>query len=106
MPVILLVAAGGLEVIWAVGLQQSHGFSWLIPSLISVTAMLGSFALLGWAVRRLPSGTTYAIWIGIGALGVILVGALCLAEGMSPTQIGCMLAISGGIVGLKLASKA
>jgi quaternary ammonium compound-resistance protein SugE len=105
MPWILLVIAGGLEVIWAVGLKESHGFSWLIPSLISVIVMLGSFSLLGWAVRRLPSGAAYKVWTGIGALGVILAGALCLAEGMGPTQIGCMLAISGGIIGLQLSAK-
>jgi quaternary ammonium compound-resistance protein SugE len=105
MPWILLVAAGGLEVIWAIGLKESHGFTRLVPSLITVIAMLASFGLLGWAVRDLPMGLAYAVWTGIGTLGVVLVGAFWLEEGLNPPQLLCMLAIVAGIVGLKFMSK-
>jgi quaternary ammonium compound-resistance protein SugE len=105
MPWILLVAAGGLEVIWAIGLKESHGFSRLVPSLITIIAMLASFGLLGWAVRDLPMGVAYAVWTGIGTLGVVLVGAFWLGEGLNPLQLFCMLAIVAGIVGLKLMTK-
>jgi len=106
MPWIMLVIAGGLEVIWAIGLKESHGFSRFAPSLITIIAMLGSFGLLGWAVRSLPLGLSYAIWTGIGALGVVVVSAFWFEEGVSPPQIACMIAIIGGIVGLKIMTKA
>jgi quaternary ammonium compound-resistance protein SugE len=101
MPWIMLLTAGGLEVIWAIGLKDIHGFAPLIPSLLTVTALMVSFGLLGWAIRHLPAGISYAVWTGIAALGVVLIGAFWLGEGMKPLEIACMIAITGGIVGLK-----
>jgi len=66
---IILVIAGLLEVVWAVGLKYTHGFSRLTPSVITVTAMIVSLALLAWAMKSLPVGTAYAVWTGIGAVG-------------------------------------
>lgn len=106
MPWVLLLAAGGLEIVWAIGLKQSHGFTRLLPSLVTVIAMLGSFGLLGLAVRDLPMGVAYAVWTGIGTLGVVLIGALWLREGLSIAQMACILAIGGGILGLKLLTRA
>lgn len=107
MPWIMLLAAGGLEVIWAVGLKEIHGFSPLLPSLVTVVAMLASFGLLGWGLRHRAAGrVAYAVWSVIGALGVVLVSAFWLGKGMSPLEIGCMMAITGGIIGLNLMSSA
>lgn len=106
MPWVLLLAAGGLEIVWAIGLKQSHGFTRLLPSLITIIAMLGSFGLLGLAVRDLPMGVAYAVWTGIGTLGVVLIGALWLREGLSIAQMLCIFAIGGGILGLKLLTRA
>ncbi len=106
MPWILLAAAGALEIVWAIGLKQSDGFSRLMPSIITIVAMLGSFGLLGWAVRDLPIGVAYAVWTGIGTLGVVLISAVWLREGLSLQQILCVIAITGGIVGLKVLTKA
>lgn len=66
---IILLIAGLLEVVWAVGLKYTHGFSRLTPSIITITAMVISMALLSWAMKTLPVGTAYAIWTGIGAVG-------------------------------------
>lgn len=105
MPWVLLLAAVGLEIVWAIGLKQSHGFTRLLPSLVTVIAMLGSFGLLGLAVRDLPMGVAYAVWTGIGTLGVVLIGALWLREGLSIAQMLCIVAIGGGILGLKLLTR-
>ncbi len=69
-----LVIAGLLEVVWAVGLKYTHGFSRLTPSVITVTAMIVSMALLAWAMKSLPVGTAYAVWTGIGAVGAAITG--------------------------------
>jgi len=106
MPWIFLIAAGALEIVWAIGLKQSDGFTRLIPSSITIIAMLGSFGLLGWAIRDLPIGVAYAVWTGIGTLGVVLISALWLREGLNLLQILCVLAIGGGIVGLKMLTRA
>jgi quaternary ammonium compound-resistance protein SugE len=105
MPWVLLAAAGALEIVWAIGLKQSDGFTRLTPSVITIIAMLGSFGLLGWAVRDLPIGVAYAVWTGIGTLGVVLISAIWLREGLNLLQIFCVIAISGGIVGLKVLTK-
>lgn len=74
---IILVIAGLLEVVWAVGLKYTHGFSRLTPSVITVTAMIVSMALLAWAMKSLPVGTAYAVWTGIGAVGAVSPALYC-----------------------------
>jgi quaternary ammonium compound-resistance protein SugE len=105
MPWLLLLAAGCLEIVWAIGLKQTDGFTRLVPSLITIAAMIASLALLGWAVRDLPMGIAYAVWTGIGTLGVVLVSTLWLREGLTPLQILCVAAIGGGIIGLKILTR-
>jgi quaternary ammonium compound-resistance protein SugE len=100
----LLVVAGLLEVVWAVGLKHTDGFTRLVPSAITLTAMLLSIVLLARALRTIPVGTGYAVWTGIGAVGTALVGILLLGEPKGAGRLIALGAIIGGIVGLKLAS--
>ncbi|NUP88390.1 MAG: quaternary ammonium compound efflux SMR transporter SugE [Candidatus Sumerlaeia bacterium] len=100
----LLIIAGLLEVIWAIGLKQSDGFTRLLPSVITITAMVVSFALLAAAMRSLPVGTAYAVWTGIGALGTAVIGMVFLGESREALRIACLVLIVAGIAGLKLTS--
>lgn len=101
---IVLLIAGLLEVVWAVGLKYTHGFSRLIPSIITITAMIISMALLSWAMKTLPVGTAYAIWTGIGAVGAAITGILLLGESASPARLLSLGLIVAGIIGLKLSA--
>lgn len=104
MPWFLLFLAGLLEIVWAIALKSSEGFTRLWPTLLTVVAMLASFGLLGIALRTLPVSIGYAVWVGIGAVGTALFGIVFLAE---PATIGRLLSvvlIVAGIVGLKLSS--
>lgn len=101
---IYLFVAGLLEVGWAVGLKYTHGFSRLVPSVLTLTAMSGSVGLLGLALRNLPLGTAYAIWTGIGTVGTAIFGMLVLGEPAGAMRLGCIALIVGGILGLKLLS--
>jgi quaternary ammonium compound-resistance protein SugE len=100
----LLIVAGLLEVVWAVGLKHTEGFTRLLPSAITLTAMVLSIVLLARALRTIPVGTGYAVWTGIGAVGTALVGILVLGEPKGAGRLIAIGAIVGGIVGLKLAS--
>ncbi|STR65957.1 quaternary ammonium compound-resistance protein sugE [Klebsiella michiganensis] len=80
----ILFIAGLLEVVWAVGLKYTHGFSRLVPSVITIAAMVISMALLSWAMKTLPVGTAYAVWTGIGAVGAAVTGIILLGESASP----------------------
>jgi quaternary ammonium compound-resistance protein SugE len=100
----LLIVAGLLEVVWAVGLKYTQGFTRLLPSAITLTAMTLSIVLLARALRTIPVGTGYAVWTGIGAVGTAVVGILLLGEPKSAGRMIAITAIIGGIVGLKLAS--
>ena len=101
---IFLLLAGGLEVVWAVSMKLSHGFTRLTPTIITITAMVGSVALLALAMRELPLGTAYMIWTGIGALGAFIVGVSFLGEPLSlPRAIAAALILSG-LVTMKLSS--
>lgn len=102
----LVVVSGLLEVGWAIGLKASHGFSRPLPSLLTVLGMLASFALLSIAVRQLPIGTAYAVWVGIGAVGTALVGIAVFREPASAARIFCLVLVVAGIVGLKLTTRA
>lgn len=101
---IILFVAGLLEVVWAVGLKYTHGFSRLVPSVITVAAMVVSMAMLAWAMKSLPVGTAYAVWTGIGAVGAAITGILLLGESASPMRIASLALIVMGIIGLKLSA--
>lgn len=101
---LILVVAGLLEVVWAVGLKYTHGFSRLVPSVITAIAMIASVALLSWAMKSLPVGTAYAVWTGIGAVGAAITGILLLGESASVARIASLALIVAGIIGLKLST--
>ena len=101
---IILFIAGLLEVVWAIGLKYTHGFTRLTPSVITVTAMIVSIVLLSWAMRSLPVGTAYEVWTGIGAVGAAITGILLLGESASLARIASLALIVAGIVGLKLST--
>ena len=98
----LLLVAGLLEVVWAFSMKRSEGFSKLTPSLITVVAMVASFALLARAMRDLPLGTAYTIWTGIGAVGAFVLGIVALGEQATPMRIVAAMLIVGGLVLMKL----
>jgi len=101
---LLLIVAGLFEIVWAVGLKYTQGFTRPLPSALTIGAMTVSMYLLARAVRTIPVGTGYAVWTGIGAVGTALVGVWLLGE---PRTVGRLLAIAaivGGIVGLKMAT--
>lgn len=98
---VYLFLAGLLEIGWALGLKYTDGFTKLTPTLFTVAAMIGSFVLLGQALRVLPIGTAYAIWTGIGAVGTAILGMMIYGEPRDLARILCILLIVAGIVGLK-----
>jgi len=99
---IALILAGLLEVVWAVGLKYTEGFTRPLATALTLAAMAGSVGLLGLALRGLPLGTAYAIWTGIGTVGTVIFGIVALNEPASALRLGCIAMIIGGIVGLKL----
>ncbi|MEI7025761.1 quaternary ammonium compound efflux SMR transporter SugE [Paenibacillus sp. y28] len=101
---IYLLIAGIFEVIWAVSMKYSDGFTRLTPSVITVAGMIISFYFLALTTRDLPLGTAYAIWTGIGAVGTIIVGVLLMNEPLTLARIGFLLLIVVGIIGVKFTS--
>ena len=101
---IYLIVAGLFEMVWAIGLKFSHGFTRLRPSIITISGMIVSFYLLALATKTLPIGTAYAIWTGIGALGTVILGMLIFHEPVTALRILFLLLIFSGIVGLKITS--
>jgi quaternary ammonium compound-resistance protein SugE len=99
---LVLFIAGLLEIVWAVGLKYTDGFSKLWPSVVTIVAMIASIVLLSQAMKTIPIGTAYAIWTGIGAVGVAIFGMLAFNEPKTTLRIMCILLIVAGIVGLKL----
>src|SRR5690606_16909532 len=100
----ILVIAGLFEIGWAIGLKYTEGFTKLWPTIGTVTAMAISLALLGIAMKSLPVGTAYAVWVGVGAVGTAILGIVLLGE---PANAGRMISLGlivAGIIGLKLAS--
>lgn len=93
--------AGLCEVLWAVALKYTEGFTRLYPSIVTVFGMMASFLLLSRALRTLPLGIAYSVWTGIGTVGTVLVGVLMLGETMSLAQMLCVGCIVVGIVGLR-----
>lgn len=97
-----LVAAGLFECVWAVGLKYSNGFTRLAPSLFTIGAMVVSFKLLSLALRTIPLGTAYAVWTGIGAVGVAVVGMLAFDESRNALRVVSIGFIVLGLAGLRL----
>ncbi len=100
----ILVLAGLFEIVWAVGLKYTEGFTRLWPTAGTLLAMAVSFGLLAHALKTLPVGTAYAVWTGIGAVGTAIVGIVLLGESASPARLLCIAMIGAGIVGLKMVS--
>ncbi|OZM82167.1 multidrug efflux SMR transporter [Pseudonocardia sp. MH-G8] len=97
----VLVVSGVLETVWAAALSRSEGFSKLGPSLVFGVALAFSMAGLAYALREIPVGTGYAVWVGIGAVGTALYGMVALGEPTTALRLLCLVAIVGGVVGLK-----
>jgi quaternary ammonium compound-resistance protein SugE len=102
----ILVVAGLLETGWAIGLKYTDGFTKLWPTVATLAAMAVSMTLLGIAVKTLPVGTAYAVWVGIGAVGTVILGVTLLGEPVNPARILSVTLIIAGIIGLKLATPA
>ena len=101
---VVLVVAGLFEIGWAVGLKYTEGFTRFWPTLGTIAALAISIGMLGIAVRSLPIGTAYAIWVGIGTVGTVLIGYAFLGEAMSLFKLLSLTLIIAGIIGLKLAT--
>ncbi len=101
---ILLGIAGLLEVVWAIGLKYTEGFSKLVPSIITITAMIASVWLLALALKGIPVGTGYAVWTGIGAVGTAILGIVLFNEAATVARLTCIGLIVAGIFGLKFFS--
>jgi quaternary ammonium compound-resistance protein SugE len=99
---ILLLVAGLLEVVWAVALKQTAGFSRLLPSAIGIAAAAASFFLLALALKSLPVGPAYATWVAMGVTGTAIVGAVALDEPLSAGHALCLGLIVAGVAGLRL----
>lgn len=102
----LLVLAGLFEVGWAIGLKYTDGFTRFWPSLWTAVAMVASMWLLAIAMRSLPLGTAYSVWVGVGAVGTVILGIVLLGESADAARLVSVGLIVAGIVGLKLATPA
>ncbi|MCR8921700.1 quaternary ammonium compound efflux SMR transporter SugE [Dasania sp. GY-MA-18] len=100
----ILVLAGLFEIVWAIGLKYTEGFTRLWPTIGTVSAMLLSFWLLGVAMKTLPVGTAYSVWVGVGAVGTVILGIALFGEPMNLGRLCSVLLIVAGIVGLKLST--
>jgi quaternary ammonium compound-resistance protein SugE len=98
----MLFVAGLMEVGWAIGLKYTEGFTRLVPSVLTLAAMLISIVLLGLALKTLPVGTAYAVWTGIGAVGTAILGIVLLGDPATAARLASIGLIVAGIVGLKL----
>ena len=101
---VYLIIAGTFEVVWAMGLKYSQGFTKLLPSLITIVGMIISFYFLSVATKTLPIGTAYAIWTGIGAFGSVVLGIVLFHEPSGILRIFFLCLILAGIIGLKVTS--
>ena len=98
----ILFVAGLCEIGWAIGLKYTEGFTRLVPSVLTLTAMLLSIVLLGLALKTLPVGTAYAVWTGIGAVGTAALGIYLFGEPATAARLASIGLIVAGIVGLKV----
>jgi quaternary ammonium compound-resistance protein SugE len=103
---VLLILAGFFEIGWAIGLKYTDGFTRLWPSIWTGVAMVVSLVLLGLAIKSLPVGTAYAVWVGVGAVGTAILGIVLLGESANALRLISLGLIVAGIVGLKLATPA
>ena len=103
---VILVTAGLFEVGWAIGLKYTEGFTRFWPTVGTVLAMMASLWLLGIAMKSLPLGTAYSVWVGVGAIGTVLLGIVLLGEPASAARLISVTLIVAGIVGLKLTTPA
>jgi quaternary ammonium compound-resistance protein SugE len=101
---LLLIIAGLLEVGWAIGLKYTEGSTRIWPSVLTLGAMVLSVVLLGVAMKSLPVGTSYAVWVGVGAVGTAILGMVLFGEPATAGRLASLGLIVAGIVGLKLAS--
>lgn len=101
---VLLFIAGLLEVGWAIGLKYTEGFTRLWPTVWTLAAMAASMGLLGLALRTLPVGTGYAVWVGVGAAGTAALGIILFGESRDPLRLFCLALIVAGVIGLRLVS--
>ena len=101
---LLLIIAGLLEVGWAIGLKYTEGFTRVWPSVLTLGAMVLSVVLLGVAMKSLPVGTSYAVWVGVGAVGTAILGMVLFGEPATAGRLASLGLIVAGIVGLKLAN--
>ncbi|CDI00892.1 quarternary ammonium compound transport protein (SMR family) [Candidatus Competibacter denitrificans Run_A_D11] len=101
---ILLILAGLLEVGWAIGLKYTDGFTRFWPTVWTALAMILSLALLGVAMKSLPVGTAYSVWVGVGAVGTVILGIILFGEPANPARLISVGLIVAGIIGLKLAT--
>jgi quaternary ammonium compound-resistance protein SugE len=99
-----LLVAGLLEIVWAIGLKYTAGFTRLTPSVITIAGMVASVWFLALALRTIPVGTGYAVWTGIGAVGTAILGIVLFAEPATAARLICIGVIVAGILGLKLVS--
>ncbi len=104
MPWVYLVIAGLLEIVWAYLMKQSDGFSRPLETSLTIVTMIGSFALLSFAMRTLPLGTSYTVWTGIGAVGAFVVGIVALGEAMTLSRLVAAGLIVAGILLMKLST--
>lgn len=101
---LFLLVAGIMETGWAIGLKYTEGFSRLMPSVVTIALMGGSFYFLSKSLESLPIGTAYAIWTGIGAVGTVILGIALFGESRDLLRVLCLFLIISGILGLKLVS--
>lgn len=103
---LILVIAGLFEIGWAIGLKYTEGFTRFWPTVGTAVSMVISMGLLGIAMKSLPVGTAYAVWVGVGAIGTAILGIVLLGESSTPLRLLSLGLIVAGIVGLKLATPA
>ncbi|MFE4428869.1 DMT family transporter [Peribacillus butanolivorans] len=99
---IYIIMAGLLEIIWVIGLKYSHGFTKIIPSIVTVVIIIFSFFLLSKALHSIPLGTGYAIFTGLGTVGTVVIGMLFLGETINPLKVFFMALMILGIIGIKI----
>jgi quaternary ammonium compound-resistance protein SugE len=97
----MLFIAGLLEIGWAIGLKYTHGFTKLVPTVLTIGCMIASVGLLGLSLKTLPVGTAYAVWTGIGTVGTAILGIWLLGDPATTIRLACIGLIVAGIIGLK-----